>query len=97
MKWPGGSPDAILDSVYQVRQGNVRPRRVDGEWFRHDLRMPESHYFFWISVIPELNSKDPEVLAGAWDAFMDSPAAEPYRVWKPKRRGSAAGRGIIVK
>lgn len=61
-----------------ARDGTVAHRNPD--FAQHTLRIPIEDFAALYKLYPGLIAKDPDEKSAAWEAFHNSPFAEPYRV-----------------
>lgn len=66
-----------LDSVKQVREGTVTPKKLD--FAEHVMRIPEHDYHALMRLYPALNSQNAEEQGKAWEEAMNSPFFDAYR------------------
>lgn len=69
---------AILTGNQAAREGTVGARHAP--FAEHILRIPVSDHAVLCRIWPGLDSKNPDEQSRAVEAFLASPASEPYRV-----------------
>lgn len=83
----------LLDINKGARDG-VIPHR-NPEFGQHTLRIPMDHFAALYRLYPGLIATNPEEKSAAWEAFHNSPFAEPYRMNRLSR--GYLHNGIIIK
>jgi len=83
---------AILDSIYQVREGNATHRNPS--FAQHAHRIPEQDFYALLRLFPGLNAIDPHEKSAAWEEFDKSIFSEPYQVNKHSK-GRILNRNLI--
>jgi hypothetical protein len=87
------SQKALLETNKGARDGTIPHRNPD--FAQHTLRIPMEHFTALTKLYPGLVASDPAEKSAAWEAFHNSPFAEPYRVNKLSR--GYLHNGIIIK
>lgn len=83
----------ILEINKGAREG-VIPHR-NPAFGQHMLRVPEEDFWALYRLYPALIALDPAERSAAWEAFHNSPFAEPYRVNRLSR--GYLHNGLIIK
>ena len=83
----------LLDINKGARDGTIAHRNP--EFGQHTLRIPMDHFTALSKLYPGLIASDPAEKSAAWEAFHNSPFAEPYRINKLSR--GYLHNGIIIK
>jgi hypothetical protein len=73
----------LLDINRGAREGTIPHRNP--EFAQHTLRIPVEDFAALYKLYPGLIAIDPAEKSAAWEAFHNSPFAEPYRVNKLSR------------
>ncbi len=84
---------SLLETNKSARDG-VIPHR-NPEFGQHTLRIPMDHFHALYKLYPGLIAADPDEKSAAWEAFHNSPFAEPYRINRLSR--GYLHNGIIIK
>jgi hypothetical protein len=83
----------LLDINKGARDGTIAHRNPD--FGQHTLRIPIEDFAALYRLYPGLIARDPDEKSAAWEAFHNSPFAEPYRLNRLSR--GYLHNGIIIK